>query len=453
MTRQEPMEHLLGWLAGIRAFSQLRIEQVALSDCTLWGLEDGQLRHQTGGFFSAVGVHAKTGQAANGAGRDWVMIDQPEVGWLGFVVRQGQGGVEWLLQAKTEPGNVHETHIAPTLQATRSNYKRLHGGKPTAFLDLFKTATTVLSDGAYSEQGTRFLWKFNRNSVVALPKENALDLSGLKHWAWCPSASLRALLDRDYTVNTDARSVIATAPWALLADGKPLFAAPVLAASYRQHKTVAAKARVVRLAEKLVPRPWSKKVLWEPVPLNRLDGYSLTDHGLRDQTGQGVLACYAIHVKGREIDTWCQPFLTQSETLDVTLLMRVVKGQAQVFVRQYREVGFGRRAEYGPSLHGAHATPEKLSRMLAGSDIKELAAVQQSDEGGRFMQVKSVYRIVLLQDTPDQDAYPFGEWVSLAVLEELVARPGTTTNELRSLVSVLLSAGFDARCQSVGPAS
>ena len=85
------------------------------------------------------------------------MIDQPELGWLGFVVRTAGAGVEWLVQAKTEPGNVHGTQLAPTLQATRSNFTRVHGGRPTRFLDLFRAGDAVLSDGPHSEQGSAFL--------------------------------------------------------------------------------------------------------------------------------------------------------------------------------------------------------------------------------------------------------------------------------------------------------
>ena len=36
---------------------------------------------------------------------------------------------KYLLQAKVEPGNINKIQISPTVQATRSNYLRIHGGK------------------------------------------------------------------------------------------------------------------------------------------------------------------------------------------------------------------------------------------------------------------------------------------------------------------------------------
>ncbi|MFD0982837.1 NDP-hexose 2,3-dehydratase family protein, partial [Tropicimonas aquimaris] len=221
------------WLGEVRANSHLLLDRVALRECSRWLYRDGELHHATGRFFSIVGLAVNNvGMARHG--RQLAMIDQPEVGWLGFIIRRTSHGIDWLLQAKTEPGNIDATQLAPSLQATRSNYTCVHGGLPTRFLDLFRGATAFVSDGPHSEQGTRFLWKFNRNSVLILPEGDTPDVSGLEHWNWCSSGSIRDLLAEDYSVNTDARSVIATAPWALLAEGGLLFSAPVLAASYGQ---------------------------------------------------------------------------------------------------------------------------------------------------------------------------------------------------------------------------
>ena len=45
---------------------------------------------------------------------------------------------KYLLQAKVEPGNINKIQISPTVQATKSNYLRIHGGKTIAFLKFFK---------------------------------------------------------------------------------------------------------------------------------------------------------------------------------------------------------------------------------------------------------------------------------------------------------------------------
>ncbi|SNT41317.1 NDP-hexose 2,3-dehydratase family protein [Tropicimonas sediminicola] len=337
------------WLREARANSHLQLDRVALADCAQWLYRDGGLHHATGRFFSIVGLEVKdVGEARHG--RQLAMIDQPEVGWLGFIIRRTPHGIEWLLQAKTEPGNIDATQLAPSIQATRSNYNRAHGGRPTEFLDLFRGAKAFVSDGPHSEQGTRFLWKFNRNSVLILPDGEAPDASGLEHWKWCPSGSIRDLLADDYCVNTDARSVTATAPWALLADGGALFSAPALAASYEQ---VVEPKELESFLDRINALPHGRVPRWQHIALDEMAGFSWGDSGLLDDKNDEQVACFEIRVRGREVDHWYQPFLMQKGQTDHVLLMRLTEKGAEFFVRLFHEVGFGTRVEYGPSLHSA----------------------------------------------------------------------------------------------------
>ena len=36
-----------------------------------------------------------------------------------------------------KPGNINNIQLSPTVQATKSNYLRAHGGKKTKFIDYF----------------------------------------------------------------------------------------------------------------------------------------------------------------------------------------------------------------------------------------------------------------------------------------------------------------------------
>ena len=438
-------DSICDWLLGTRVKSQLRVDRIAFRDCAQWLFQNGRLHHRTGRFFSIVGVRVSESGTAK-QDRQFAMIDQPEVGWLGFIIRRGSSGFEWLIQAKTEPGNINATQLAPSIQATRSNYNRSHGGRPTAFLDLFRKAETFISDAPHSEQGTRFLWKFNRNSVLILPEEESPALLGLENWMWCSSAQLRELLADDYRVNTDARSVIASAPWALLADDGPLFSAFVLTQSYKQ---LPKRRALQAYLDRLDPASHARVPRWQSLALDELNGWTMTEQSLTDERGREQVACFDIHVQGREVDRWCQPFLMQAKKGDHVLLMRLTGDGAEFFVRIYQEIGFGTRKEYGPSVHSSHETPAEIQNWLSDGVGTELARIWQSDEGGRFMEADACYRIVLVRDVPRRDRYTFGSWVSLAVLERLVTRPGTTTNELRTLASLILSREFDDACANL----
>lgn len=429
-------------LAQVRARSNLRQTPVPFDRCEGWVLRDGRLVHESGHFFSIVGMRGLD-MAGDGTATDAPMIDQPEVGWLGFVVRMTDAGVEWLMQAKTEPGNLNDTHLAPTLQATRSNYERVHGGAPSAFLESFQDRPIFVSDSAQSEQGSRFLWKFNRNSVIALGADTPLTLPQSGQWAWSTSAGLRAALSLDLTVNTDARSVIASAPWALLSDGKPLFSAESLARSYARPCPDIEFDRVV---SRLAPQLPDRTTRWHTVPLEALTHHRMTPDALLDAQGDEIVSSRSITVEGREVAAWCQPFMLSPQQSVHDLYARNTRVGAQVFVRLLQEPGFGPRREYGPSRHSLYATP---SDMLPWKTGAVLAQIDQSDEGGRFMQARARYRIVEITDAPERRRWPFGEWVTLATLERLAVRPGTTTNELRTLVSLILGADCDAACAAL----
>lgn len=108
------------------------VREICWLDSGQWVLQNGGLRHRTGGFFSVVNAQARFG------GRVTLrqpLIHQPEIGILGFLAQHREGGMDLLVQAKPEPGNVGLVQLAPSVQATRSNYLRLHQGKPTPWLE------------------------------------------------------------------------------------------------------------------------------------------------------------------------------------------------------------------------------------------------------------------------------------------------------------------------------
>src|SRR4029077_14847778 len=115
-------------------------------------------------------VHGITVCADNGAVREWEqpIIDQPEIGILGIVVKQFEDQMLFLMQAKLEPGNPAGVQLTPTVQATRSNYTQVHQGAKPKYLDYFleRGTSNVLVDQLQFEQGSTFLKKRNRNIIV-----------------------------------------------------------------------------------------------------------------------------------------------------------------------------------------------------------------------------------------------------------------------------------------------
>nr|MWN21435.1 hypothetical protein [Leuconostoc lactis] len=67
-----------------------------------------------------------------------------------------EGVLNFLMQAKIEPGNINAVQISPTIQATKSNFMAKHGGKKPAYLDYFLNAKQhqVIYDQIQSEQSS-----------------------------------------------------------------------------------------------------------------------------------------------------------------------------------------------------------------------------------------------------------------------------------------------------------
>lgn len=419
---------LRGWLEQRRTASGLRVQRVSLADCAEWVL-DRELRHRTGRYFQVVGVDVQSGSYA---GWSQPMLRQTEIGILGFLARPAGAGHEWLLQAKTEPGNVGGTQIAPTVQATRSNYQRVHGGAPTRYLEWFlgEPEATVAADVVASEQGTRFLSKRNRNLVVTTSAAVAAGPS----WRWVSSATLRSALRADFVVNTDARSVLVSAPWRLLSDEtQPFGPADAegfrgrLAASYATPRQAdAATAQLQQAREHpsaVLERPLDDLAHW------RVDEWGICS---TDESAPSVIFV-DVAAADREVPAWSQPLLAATTVTTCELWCCERDGVLQFLFRCSPEPGLTHGAELAPTVQ-SDLVQSPLPRP-ARAEVRLAAA--QSDEGGRFYRTVCRYTVVevgdLAQETPAD-----GVWLTLGDIAALASR-SAFTNEARSVISLLLS--------------
>ena len=136
------------------------------------------------------------------------LIIQKEVGILGIIKKKIKGEDYYLLQAKVEPGNSNGIQLSPTIQATKSNYLRKHGGKSTSYLNFFikkSKKNKILSSFRLSEQGTRYFNKSNKNILIDLKNQK---IKKLKNFIWVNRNNLRYLLNKNNLLNMDTISVI-----------------------------------------------------------------------------------------------------------------------------------------------------------------------------------------------------------------------------------------------------
>ena len=164
---------ILSWIRKRRDLSLLEVRALPISKINNWISTGKKISHENNSYFSIIGVEIHNKQ--NQENWEQPIILQQEKGILGFIIQENK----ILLQAKTEPGNVNGTQIAPSVQATTSNYTRVHGGDKTKFLKYFLESdyhnSESISKTLQSEQGTRFMNKSNWNSIVRLNSGDVLE--------------------------------------------------------------------------------------------------------------------------------------------------------------------------------------------------------------------------------------------------------------------------------------
>lgn len=397
------------------------VRRVPLSECRHWRLRNGALRHDSGRFFALVA-------ARDADGREHLLAEQREIGTLAILARAGEHGPQWLLQDKVEPGNTGGHQWAPSIQATRSNQDRVHGGKATPLLDWLQ-AGDVHVDVEQSEQGSQFLGKFNRNLLAWLPEGAEPPLP--EGWRWHDAAALRHLLLSDFALNTDARSVLACAGPGLLrgpaalAANRPL--APDVADAF-DASLQTLRPPVLADAEAALAAAHGPGV--STVPMEAAAGLRCGEDGITDAEGTLLAAYFESWLPSREVTQWWQPLLVRALPMVTVLQLRLRGGLLEACVQPLAEPGFEGRAEFGPSATWCHGDPAapRVEGVL-------LARVRQSDEGGRFFQQVSDYRLLL---AGEDQALP-GTWLSLGELWHLLRSRGKAGNELRSLASLLLA--------------
>lgn len=433
------------WIGSRRAAMEREVHPIALSACRDWGQSRDRIAHRLGAFFSVIAVEYDDGQ---GDPRRFAMIDQPEIGILGFCVTRHAGRIRWLLQAKAEPGTIGIVQVGPTVQATRSNYLRRHGGQATPYLAHFLTADGAGTRGlAQSEQGTKFLGKFNNNATVILDHASPPDHA---NWRWFDADDVRVALAQDFLINTDARSTIVSGDWGLLRADGPLFSgdsgwgSPNLRAALCASMAVDSDRAVARATDRLHSARQAHRAALRQIPLDTLPGWQGAQMAEDDLGLQAGIACFRVRIEGREVEAWDQPFLTSAQTHIARLILADCDGCKCVLLRLSPEPGFAEGVQFGPTFQTDVPCSPLLAALGEAMPDLPILSAKQSDEGGRFMKVVTDYAIHDLGDSRlarDLCALPEIVAVPLSALAVLCATSGMTTNELRSAVSVLLALG------------
>lgn len=442
------------WWDGLHATSTFDVERIAFADLDQWSFDPhGWIVHQSGKYFSVRGIDVRTNYGQRHAWSQPIIV-QPEIGILGIVAQRRDGVLHFLMQAKMEPGNINRLQLSPTVQATRSNYTRVHGGDMPPYLGLFtdRQLNRIVLDQLQSEQGARFFRKRNRNMIVRLRDDAVVPV--LDNFMWLTLGQIRQLLRRDNIVNMNTRSVLASVQpgsaseadrWASIhpstrsASWGPF--EDELLQSLLPGNTHASDDDLISWFTDLKTQS-DLEVAYKS--LADLDDWRVGTQSVSHVAGKyfDVIAVRA-RVDMREIRSWTQPMIQQREPGIVGFLIRKISGRYHLLVQAKLEVGNFDVLEMAPTvqcLTGSYVHPEYpvpfLDLFLQQRGVVRFDS-SLSEEGGRFFQEVNRYMVLEVGDDVPIEVPPRYTWMTFRQAKEFIRFNNYFNVEARSLLSCI----------------
>lgn len=439
-------ENLLEWITHLNETTYVNIKECSIYDSNFWFYDDynGEVLNRKRSFFSIKGMRLFAGDNFI---KEQPIIVQPEIGYLGIICKVIDGELNFLMQAKIEPGNINCVQISPTIQATKSNFTRVHGGKLPLYFEYFEKAEnySVIYDQIQSEQATRFYKKRNRNMIMLVDEE----IEVYPNFKWMTLGQIKKMMEIDNLVNMDTRTVLSGIPFSLfkyssdeIENIKSLYKDKALYNSMFFGNPVEYLPKVF---QRLNNYKMFKDVTVATVPLNQLINWTVDEYGITcKQHADYLVRYYDIEISGREVQHWSQPLFKAIGIATFGLITTVVDDKRMFLVHLMPEIGSFDKAELGPSiqwepthyLYDDNCIEEFFRKCIElNKDI--MIDVFLSEEGGRFYheQNRNIILDVLPESLPQlPDDYM---WVDFKTLNVLIQTNNCLNIQLRNLLSLL----------------
>lgn len=462
-----PFQHttsIIKWLEE-KKNQRFEVTRVPLSKIDGWYSEEttGNLRHHSGKFFSIEGIRVETNA---GPIKQWSqpVINQPEIGVLGILTKKFNGILYFLMQAKMEPGNINKVQLSPTVQATKSNYSRVHKGKVTKYLEYFldKSKSWVLLDQLQSEQGGRFLRKRNRNIIVEVPSNE--DIPVEEDFCWLTLGQIKKLLESDNVVNMDTRTVISCIYYNCNGSDSydinrfdecirysPLIEARPSAFSMDLLNSAVKKDDGLHGIDDI--RSWFTNLKTryyldvDTIPLNNVEKWKRDEFNIYHEDGSFFRVIgVAVNTDKREVGNWCQPLIEQVESGIVGFIIKKINGILHFLVQAKAEPGNFDILEMAPTVQcitGSYKNekpedqPKYLEMFLNSASSAIRYRAFQSEEGGRFFREQNEYWIIEAgEEFPVEQPDNF-IWMTLGQITEFIKYNNYLNVEARGLISCI----------------
>ena len=448
-------DDVIRWIKHRNETVKVNVKKTTFNNLQGWKVdeESGNIHHESGKFFTVEGVQIEVNDDVTVKKWSQPIINQPEIGYLGFLVKKFNGILHFLIQAKIEPGNVNNVQLSPTIQATRSNYKRVHKGDSPAYLEYFKERNgKVLIDQLQSEQGARFFRKRNRNIIIEVEE----DIEVMEDFMWVTLGQIKELLKIDNLVNMDTRTVISGISYGEFQKGvmdtievftknlkadydKEIYCSYVLS-DVGLHSTAEVHSWLTELKS-------NYELNVKLIPLNQVQDWIVENDRIyhKDHKYFEVLAVN-VEIGNREVAKWSQPIIKPCCEGLVGFISKKINGVLHFLVQAKLEVGNLDIVELAPTVQCITGDYRKGKNEYEVPFLEYLLSIDKSiikydvmlsEEGGRFYKNQNRNIIVEVSEDFDMDVPKNYKWLTLNQLMKFMEYNNNVNIEARSLLSVL----------------
>lgn len=204
---------VLAWLEARRKQVPFSAELIALREVTGWRqAKNGNISHATSQFFGIQGVRVRSAPGLREiAGWDQPILTQNEGGVLALLCREtAERGIEFLLQAKADPGNVGYLQLCPTIQSTWENIRGLKGARRAPLAECLDPSANIriVYRSMHNEEGSRFWQKSNENMILFVVDASRLTVAD-EAYRWASLSQIKAMMLLDNVIGPYVRTVLA----------------------------------------------------------------------------------------------------------------------------------------------------------------------------------------------------------------------------------------------------
>lgn len=447
---------VLNWLKDQNNETVYHLSRIPLSQMEGWKMDHHSIRHESGKFFSIDGIHVETNYGLV-ASWEQPIINQPEVGFLGIIVKKIKGVYHFLMQAKIEPGNINVVQLSPTLQATKSNYTKVHRGKAPMYLDYFigEKQVRVLIDQLQSEQGARFLKKRNRNIILEVGENEITNPPDA--FVWLTLKQLKELMTYPNVVNMDTRTVLACIQYGncsehelsllsvanIFTQGENTYDGYLLSALNNTNHL----HTIQEILHWITSLKFKYSLTVNTIPLDSVkeweyDGMQIHHKCDKYFSVMGV----KVEIGNREVVSWSQPMVRPAQSGIIGFLQKKINGIVHFLVQAKVEPGNFDVVEIAPTvqcLTGNYRsdcneyTIPYIEYFVDPDPEKVKYATNQSEEGGRFYKEENMNMIVEVGDDFSVEVNENYCWMTINQLLNFVRYNNYLNIASRSLLSTI----------------